>query len=142
MSGTMEIVDSSSSTPEDLAQTFAQSMLIAGIVGSGGLIGSGEPLILMPPEMAQTFHQHGCTKSDVRKLIFERAVMPVERLSPAVSAHRLRDGSTGSRATELRVATDAKDIVIAVVGGVGVKAAYLPTWAGGTRAVSRQIASR
>ena len=29
--------------------------------------------------------------------------------------------------------------MIVVAGGVGRKAAYLPTWGGGTRAVSRKI---
>ena len=48
-SGTIEVVDSESLTAADLAQTFAQSMLIAGNIGSAGLIGGGEPLIIMPP---------------------------------------------------------------------------------------------
>jgi hypothetical protein len=135
ISGTIEIVDSSSSTPEDLAQTFAQSMLIAGIVGIGGLLGSGQPLILMPPEIAQTFDRGGWTKRDVRRAILERAVLPAERLSAAVREHRVRDGLLN----DLRVANDDKDFLIAVVGGVGVKAAYLPTWAGGTRAVSKEL---
>ena len=32
--------------------------------------------------------------------------------------------------------------MIVVAGGVGVKAAYLPTWAGMTKAVSKKIRTR
>ncbi len=59
VAGSVEIVDSVSNTPQDLAQTYAQSMLIAGSAGGGGhgLLGGGEPLIIMPPEIANTFHR-------------------------------------------------------------------------------------
>ena len=63
VSGTIEIVDSESRTAADLAQTFAQSMLIAGNVGGAGLLGGGEPLIVMPPEHADVFARDGCCKA-------------------------------------------------------------------------------
>jgi hypothetical protein len=37
------------------------------------------------------------------------------------------------------VAEKAGDLMIVVAGGVGRKAAYAPTWGGGTRAISREI---
>ena len=116
-------------------------MLIAGSVGSGGFLGSGQPFIIMPPEIAQVFQNAGWSKRNVRQAILERAVMPVERLSSAVRDHRVKLAeSSGNRAIdELRVAASEEDILIAVAGGVGVKAAYLPTWSGGTRAVSRPV---
>jgi hypothetical protein len=142
MAGTIEIVDSVSSKPADLAQTFAQSMLIAGTLGGAGLLGGGEPLILMPPELANAFSSAGSSKENVKAAIYERAVMPTERLSPAVFRHLTsRMGSTSGALPEnvIRVAERAEDLMVVVVGGVGVKAAYVPTWGGGTRAVSRLV---
>jgi hypothetical protein len=139
-SGTIEIVDSESLAAEDLAQTFAQSMLIAGHVGSSGLLGGGEPLIVMPPEHAAVFHREGCTKAQAKALIYERARLPVERLSPPLRERALASGGVADG--HLRIARYAHDIMIVVAGGVGRKAAYIPTWSGTTRAVSREIVPR
>ena len=144
IAGSVEVVDSSSSTPEDLAQTYAQSMLIAGTAGSGGLLGGGEPLIVMPPEIAQSFQRAGCNKAHAKALIHERAVLPRDKLSMAIRAHRatLAESAGDDPNADLRVAESADDIMIVVAGGVGVKAAYLPTWAGMTKAVSKKIRTR
>jgi hypothetical protein len=82
-SGIVEVVDSASGRGEELAQTYAQSMLIAGTVGGSGLLGSGEPLIIVPPEQAATCKRDGYTKQKLKAAIYERAVMQLERLSPA-----------------------------------------------------------
>lgn len=141
IAGSVEIVDSSSNTPEDLAQTFAQSMLIAGTAGSGGLLGGGEPLLVMPPEIANTFQRAGCSKAHAKALIYERAVLPRERLSTAIRDHRatLAQAAGDDPEAPLRIAQLPQDVMIVVAGGVGVKAAYLPTWSGMTRAVSRKL---
>jgi hypothetical protein len=144
IAGSVEMVDSASSTPQDLAQTYAQSMLIAGSAGGGGfgLLGGGEPLILMPPEIANTFQRGGCTKAQAKALIHERAVLPLDRLSPAIRAHLVElriAADDGDANGPLRIARDADDVMIVVTGGVGVKAAYMPTWGGTTKAVSRLI---
>jgi hypothetical protein len=147
ISGSVEVVDSVSNKPEDLAQTYAQSMLIAGTAGGGGhgLLGGGEPLVIMPPEIAHAFDRGGCTKAQAKAAIWERAVMPLDRLSPAVRAHlvelRMSAGDADADAP-LRVAHAPDDVMIVVAGGVGVKAAYLPTWGGTTKAVSRLIRER
>lgn len=144
MSGSVEVVDSSSGKPQDLAQTFAQSMLIAGTVGGGGhaLLGGGEPLVIMPPEIAQAFHRGGWTKAQVKAAFFESAIMPLDRLSSAVREHlvglRTAAASVDANAP-LRIACRADDVMIVVAGGVGVKAAYVPTWGGKTRAVSHVV---
>ena len=142
--GSVEIVDSASNTPPDLAQTFAQSMLIAGTAGGGGfgLLGGGEPLILMPPEIANTFSRGGCSKAQAKAAIWERAVFPLDRLSPAIREHQKKlrvAAEDGTVDGPLRIARNADDVMIVVTGGVGVKAAYLPTWGGTTKAVSRII---
>jgi hypothetical protein len=82
ISGTVEVVDSASSRSGDLAQTFAQSLLIAGTVGGAGLLGGGEPLIILPPELADTCARDGCSKQRLKAAIFERAVMPLDACRP------------------------------------------------------------
>ena len=137
ISGTIEIVDSESLTPEDLAQTFAQSMLIAGNVGGAGLLGGSEPLVVMPPEHAELFARAGWSKAQAKAAIFERALLPVDRLAPAQRQRAIEGG--GAPDGYLRVAANAGDIMIVVAGGVGRKGAYVPTWSGTTKAVSRKI---
>lgn len=137
VSGTTEVVDSESLTPEDLSQTFAQSMLIAGNVGGAGLLGGGEPLIVMPPEHANVYSHAGWTKGRAKAAIFERARLPIDRLAPAQRERAVAGGAAADG--HLRVAAKSDDIMIVVAGGVGRKAAYVPTWSGTTRAVSKRI---
>jgi hypothetical protein len=137
VSGTIEVVDSESRTGDDLVQTFAQSMLIAGNVGSAGLLGGGEPLVVMPPEHADVFARDGYSKARVKQALYERALLPIDKL-----ASRLRErAAAGGGAPDgfLRIARAPEDVMIVVAGGVGRKAAYVPTWSGTTRAVSREV---
>jgi len=141
-SGIVEVVDSTSRNPGELAQTFAQSMLIAGTVGGAGLLGGGEPLIVLPPELANFLHQAGCSKAQFKQEIWRRAVLGLDKLSPAVRDHltgRLSGVEGIDPEAPLRVAATPDEIMIVVAGGVGVKAAYVPTWGGSTRAVSRKL---
>ena len=137
VSGTIEVVDSESATGEDLAQTYAQSMLIAGNVGGSGLLGGGEPLIVMPPEHADVFVRSGMGKREAKAAIHERAKLPVDRLSAPLRARAAASG--GAADGYLRIAEKADDVMIVIAGGVGRKGAYVPTWSGGTRAVSRAV---
>ena len=140
--GIVEVVDSCSRTPAELAQTFAQSMLIAGTAGGSGVLGGGEPLIILPPEQAAFLAQAGCGKAELKRQIWQRAVMDLDRLSPAVRAHLVGrlDAVPGAASTgSIRVSEKPEDIMVIVAGGVGIKAAYVPTWGGSTRAVSRLV---
>lgn len=139
--GFIEVVDSVSSKAEDLIRTFASSMVYAGSVGNMGLMGSGQPLLVLPPEQALHFHQAGLSREDVQAALLKDAGLPLERLSPAVRerilAHRQAAGVADPQAP-VRIAKTASDILIVVAGGPGVKAAYIPTWSG-SRAVSKPI---
>lgn len=138
IAGTVEVNDSDSTTAADMAQTFAQSMLIAGVAGGSGLLGGGEPLCLLPPEWAARFHADGLDKDGAKRAIWERALLDADQLPPALRERRLA-ASADSAMNALRVAERPEDMMIVVAGGVGRKAAYLPTWGGSTRAVSRRI---
>lgn len=136
--GTMEVKDDASRIAESLLKTFAHSMIAAGSLGGGTLLGGGEPLVLLAPEHAAIIGRT-MSRSQAQAYLFERATLPFERLSPDVAAHlgvRLSAGSPLSRETLLRVASRPEDIMLAVVGGVGVKSTYVPTWGGMTRAVT------
>jgi hypothetical protein len=141
ISGTVEVNDSDSQSALDMAQTFAQSMLIAGNSGGAGLMGGGEPLCVLPPEWATIFHRDGLTKQQAKTAIWERATLPVDKLPPRLREHRMA-ASTDPKSSFIRVADKADDLMIVVAGGVGRKAAYLPTWGGTTRAVSREVKLR
>ncbi len=141
IAGTVEVNDSDSQQASDMAQTFAQSMLIAGVSGGAGLLGGGEPLCILPPEWAAMFERDGYTKAKVKAAIWEHAVLPVEKLPPALRKHRMA-AATDPSANVIRVAENADDLMIVVAGGVGRKAAYAPTWGGTTKAISREIKVR
>jgi hypothetical protein len=139
VSGTIEVVDSESATGDELAQTYAQSMLIAGNVGGAGILGGGQPLIVMPPEHADVFQRSGQDKAQAKMAIFDRARLSVDSLSPPLRTRALESG--GAEEGYLRIAKTAGEVMIVVAGGVGRKGAYVPTWSGGTRAVSRIVAT-
>jgi hypothetical protein len=138
IAGTVEVNDSDSSTAADMAQTFAQSMLIAGVAGGAGLLGGGEPLCILPPEWVDMFHREGYDKPKTKTAIWERAWLQVEKLAPALRERRMTAAADPS-ANVIRVAEKPDDLMIVVAGGVGRKAAYAPTWGGTTKAVSREI---
>ena len=141
IAGTIEVNDSDSQQAGDMAQTFAQSMLITGIASSSGLLGGGEPLCILPPEWAAAFHRDGYDKQQAKAAIWERAALPAEKLAPAMRKRRMA-AAADPAADMLRVAARPDDLMIVVAGGVGRKAAYAPTWAGTTKAVSREIRIR
>ena len=101
IAGSVEIVDSVSNTPQDLAQLYTQSMLIAGSAGGGGfgLLGGGEPLLLVPPEIANPFSA-ALQKAQAKWLIWERAVLPLDRPvtgDPRTPANAARSGRKTAR---------------------------------------------
>jgi hypothetical protein len=78
--GNIEVNDSSSGDPADLAQTYAGSMPAAGNVGSGGTVGGGQAVLLVPPEHALLFQRGGCSKAQAAALIHARARLPLDWL--------------------------------------------------------------
>ena len=141
--GIVEVVDGDSPTGDELAQMFAQSMLIAGSLGgTRGFLGSGQPLLILPPEHAMVFSAGGYSKFAVKTLLHAKARLPLAQL-PATVRERLIAHRTAWNAAEphgpVTIAQQPDDILIVVAGGVGRKAAYVPTWGGATRAVSCEI---
>lgn len=138
VAGIVEVIDSESQTPDDLARTLGASALIAGSIGGAGLLGGGEPLFIIPPEHAQMFNDAGWSLEQVQKAIFENTALPTTRLSSSVRA-KLTTRREDVDPDIVRAAVRPDDVMIVVAGGVGRKAAYVPTWGGTTKAVSRVV---
>lgn len=140
IAGLVEVVDSGSADADGVLTTLANSMTIAGTVGGAGTLGSGEPLILLAPEHAAIVARQ-MTRTQAQAFLWQHARLPLSRLAPHVRERILAaQGADAPTAGEtIPVAHRPEDIQIAVVGGVGQKSTYVPTWGGGTRAITRAI---
>jgi len=133
--GNVEVV-LPATTPEALVSTMAISMTV-GSAGRG-YFGSGQPLVLLPPESAEFLARHGWSRSQFQQALYEQARVPLSWLEQSIT-----DGIRSARVEQgldptddVRAAHSAEDILVVVTGGVGTKATFVPTWGGGTRAVS------
>lgn len=128
VSGTVEVVDSVSQDVTDLADTLAGALALPVSAGSdGATLGSGEPVVVVPPEWVDRWREAGWTRQRLRDDLWANAVVPLDRLAPGLAR---RADETAVRDGLLRVATRAADIVLLVAGGIGTKATLLPTWSG------------
>jgi len=129
------------SSPEAMVQTMARSMTIGGNIGHG-YFGSGQPLVLLPPEAADFLTRHGWDRGRFQHDLWHASGVPLAWLPDSaaerVTTARARIGL--SPEDDVRAARTVEDILVVVTGGVGIKATFIPTWAGGTEAVTRPIA--
>jgi hypothetical protein len=135
--GTMEVRDECSKGAEELLMTFARSMLAVGSVSPGGLLSGGEPLLLLAPQHAKLIAREK-TREAAQAFLFETARLPVSAL-PSATRAQLEKSRPASSTADLCVARQASDIMLVVVGGIGYKSAYVPTWGGDTRAITKRI---
>jgi hypothetical protein len=137
VSGTVEVIDANSQEVSDLADTLAASLVLP-VSTSGRTLGSGEPLVLIPPEWVDRWREAGWTRQRVRDHLWDKAWVPLDRLAPGLAR---RADEVAVRAGLLRVAERPEDIAIVVAGGIGTKATLLPTWSG-SRTVTVPVATR
>jgi hypothetical protein len=137
VSGTVEVIDASSQDVADLADTLAASLVLP-VSTSGRTLGSGEPVVLIPPEWVDRWREAGWTRQRVRDHLWDKAWAPLDRLAPGLAC---RADEAAVRAGLLRVAERPEDIAIVVAGGIGTKATLLPTWSG-SRTVTVPVATR
>jgi hypothetical protein len=138
ITGTVEVVHGESEDPEEILVTLAGSMLSPGNIGARGLVGGGSPLVVLSPEHARALAGAGLDRAAVQDRLWQRACLPLSALpaARAESIRRARRDSDQDAERPLRVAETAEDILIAVAGGVGIKSSFLPSWGGGTRAIT------
>jgi hypothetical protein len=140
ISGMVEVVDSGSADAEGVLTTLANSMTIAGTVGGAATLGSGEPLILLAPEHAAIIaRQMG--RAEAQAFLWRHARLPLSCLGPHVRERVLaaQEADGPGDGKTIPVARRPEDVQIAVVGGVGQKSTYVPTWGGGTRSITRAV---
>src|SRR2546425_1254968 len=131
----------------DPGSTTAEALLFA-IAGTAATTGSnniylgGEPLVVLGPEHAQTFATGGWSKADVKRAIWERARVRLDRFSPenrerfaVIDPARFRDRLL---ADEVALCASPDDQMVIVAGGPGKHSAIIPTF-GATRAVTVRI---
>jgi hypothetical protein len=139
-SGIVEVVDANSYTSTSVLLTLAHSMTIAGTMGGSSMLGGGEPLLLITPEHADLIAQD-YTRHQAQQFLFDTARLPLQHLPPETVKRIQDDRETEGMDPEadIRIAACPEDIMLVVVGGAGIKSAYVPTWGGTTRAVTRPI---
>lgn len=133
VAGTIEVVDATSKDVVDLLDTLAYALLLpVATAGDGTTLGSGEPIVVVPPEWRTRLREAGWSKERVRRHLWEKSWVPVDRLAYGLAGRAHPDTLTAGR---MRAAREARDITILVAGGPGTKATLLPLW-GGTRSVT------
>jgi hypothetical protein len=139
--GTMEVLDAGARCAEDVLLTMARSALIAGNLSMDGLIGGGEVLFLIPPEVAQLLHRDGIRRENAQKYLYEHGQVSLSFFS-ASGQERITSFRKGVRLdleAPVCIAKDQESIFLVVSGGVGLKCCLVPSWNGGTKAISRLI---
>jgi hypothetical protein len=134
--GTMEVRDDCSSSADALLRTFALSMTPTGSATGSGMLTGGEALILLAPDHAAVIAKEK-SRREAQAFVFETAQLPVSVLAPEMQRHLQSSGLEPD--ARLCVARSPDDILFMVVGGTGYKSAYIPTWGGGCRSVTRRI---
>ena len=131
----------------DHGSTSAEALVFA-LAGTAATTGSndvylgGEPLIVLGPEHARTFADSGWSKADVKRVIWERARVRLDRFSPE---NRERFGVLDPErfkgrllAEEVALCASPDDLMVIVAGGPGKHSAIIPTF-GATRSVTLPI---
>jgi len=137
--GTIEVKDDRSRTAEGLLTTFAKSITPAGSLGGRFLLGGGEPLLLVSPEHGRIIGRE-MRRSQAQRFLYDTAKLPIRELSPEVRDFLLHlPASVKGVHDALRVAEHPEQILLVVVGGVGIKSTFVQTWGGTTQAVTRLI---
>ncbi|MFC1918201.1 hypothetical protein ACFLXH_06090 [Chloroflexota bacterium] len=125
--GFHNIVDLSSKTADEVLTLISSGMAV---VGTNNAASGGYPLIVLPPEKAETIHADGFSKDDVKLFIFEHARIPFSQF-PLPEAELMRKWRPKwADADALPIADRPEDITVIVVGGPGMHIVYLPTFGG------------
>ena len=119
---------------------------VAGTLASTGANNfylEGEPVVVLGPEHAEVVAAAGFSKTDVKRFLSERAVVPRSVVSEAmidVLEERIPDHLIGPRGRDgVRFVTRPEDLIVVVAGGAGRHSAILPTFGGSTRHVIAPI---
>jgi hypothetical protein len=127
---------------DEILQTLARSLTVAGVAEELGLAGGGEPLLMLSAELAGRLQREGYDRGATRRELWRRARLRLRDLSAAMrgrieAARRAR--GEGDAEGALPVARRSVDISLVVGGHAGLRAVHLPGWPGGTRSVTVEL---
>lgn len=110
--------------------------------GSNNMYSGGEPLMLIGPEHAATIAGSGWSKADLKRAVWERAKVRLDRWGPETRARfvpidpeRFRDKPLDH---EVHVSHRPEDLMVVVAGGPGKHSAVIPTF-GHTKSVTVRV---
>lgn len=134
------INDHGSVSGEGILTTVAGTMTTT---GNNNLYNRGDTFVFFGPEHAATIAKDGFGKEDVRRYLFERARIPVSKVSPKQLEHfmHILSDTTGyiDDNGTVGVCREASEINILVVGGPGKHSAWVPTFGATQYSVTRPI---
>jgi hypothetical protein len=139
VAGTQDVIHYARTSAEKVLSTLVNAIPRE---GCKNLYSGGEPLIIFGPEQAAILAAGGLTKHDVKRIVFERARVPLSLLDPeTVTLMRGRRNewfSNHAAIDAIPLADRPEDIQIIVAGGAGNHTVFVPTW-GDTRCVTLKL---
>jgi hypothetical protein len=139
VTGTQDVIHYARTSAEKVLSTLMHAIPREGFKN---LYSGGEPLIIFGPEQAAILGSAGLTKQDVKRIVFERARVPLSLLNPeTVTLMRGRRHEWLSSQHEIDavpIADRPDDVQIVVAGGTGNHTVFVPTW-GDTRCVTVKL---
>jgi hypothetical protein len=131
--------DHASTTPEALLMALAGT---TATTGSNNVYLGGEPLVIPGPEHARTLAATGWSKADIKRALWERIRIRLDRFSAENLARfaTIDPGLFAGRPGDTEVPWCARpdDVMVIVAGGPGKHSAVVPTF-GATRSVTVAI---
>jgi hypothetical protein len=128
------INDHGSTTGEEILTTVAATMAQA---GSNNVYVKGPHLLVLGPEHAATLHRDGWTVDAVRDRLWERARIPVDRISPG-NRRQFADWGIDPEGDHYTVSTGPEQLHVVVAGGAGKHSAWIPSF-GSTAACAELV---
>jgi hypothetical protein len=132
--GPHNVNDHGSTTGEDLLLTIAGTMAQP---GSNNVYVKGPHFLVLGPEHAATLHRDGWTVPDIQQALWERARIPVAKVSQA-NRRQFEDWGVQPDGDAFPVSTGPEQLHVLVAGGAGKHSAWIPSF-GATAAVSRSV---
>lgn len=137
--GTINVLDMTSSTADDLLTILASSMKIPGSVNLYPFWGLAPMLLILCPDHARLLAGEGLSKQDVKRELFRRTRdIPLDSLVEPVRRDFVEKGNTiAGRYVSVAARPEQFDIVVAG-GSSGHHSVFLPTF-GDSWPVTREI---
>jgi hypothetical protein len=131
--------DHGSTTPEAMLLALAGT---AATTGSNNIYLAGEPLVILGPEHAQTLAGTGWSKAEVKRQLWERVRVRLDRFSAEnLARFAIVDPARFAGQpleTEVHWCLKPEDLMVVVAGGPGKHSSLVPTF-GATRSVTLPI---